>query len=303
LDRLVGGEIEGMVDGLARTHSRALADNPDGTALVAEALREALHLGLDAGCRRVGRPSRDLDYGRSDAWERWQRERDRSPERGAWPADLERSAPEVIARARELVAAAGTELGLRRRARNSLADAGAQAAEAGAALARALTEPSEVPETPRAATGAALGDPQPDGTVRVAVASNQAEAELLQGVLAGADIPSTWRRTGGDLPHLLAGGYREIYVPAKAAEQAQALLGTFAAAPPDREPEPTRRIGLERTGIRLAGKLTAALIAASSLGGVALWLFTSDAVGALVLLAVLVIAVAIVVWSERSGSA
>ena len=35
------------------------------------------------------------------------------------------------------------------------------------------------------------------------MAANQAEAELLQGVLTDAGIPSNWRRTGGDLPELL----------------------------------------------------------------------------------------------------
>jgi hypothetical protein len=142
------------------------------------------------------------------------------------------------------------------------------------------------------------------GTVRVAVAANQAEAELLQGVLADAEIPSTWRRTGGDLPDLLAAGYREIYVPAAAADEAQALLATLEAVPADDEPVPTRRIGLERTGLRLIGKVAAALVVASPPASVALGLVTENAVlGIVVFLAMLVAAGAAVLWSERAGRA
>jgi hypothetical protein len=246
----------------------------------------------------------ELDYGASDGWERWRAERARSPEGREWPADLEAIAPDALARARELLVDAGTELGLRRRALPRFAEAGARAADAGVALARALTAPSPVPERPTSATSAELGAPQPDGTVRVAVAANQAEAELLQGVLADAEIPSTWRRTGGDLPDLLAAGYREIYVPAAAADEAQALLATLEAVPADDEPEPTRRIGLERTGLRLIGKVAAALVVASLLASVVLGLVTENAVlGIVVFLAMLVAAGAAVLWSERAGRA
>jgi hypothetical protein len=247
-DRLVAREVERVREELERAHARALADNPEGNALLAGALRDALLLGLEAGCRRAGRSVDELDYGASDGWERWRAERARSPEGREWPADLEAIAPDALARAREL-----------------LVDA---------------------------------------GTVRVAVAANQAEAELLQGVLADAEIPSTWRRTGGDLPDLLAAGYREIYVPAAAADEAQALLATLEAVPADDEPEPTRRIGLERTGLRLIGKVAAALVVASPLASVALGLVTENAVlGIVVFLAMLVAAGAAVLWSERAGRA
>jgi hypothetical protein len=302
-DRLVGREVGRVREELERAHPRALSENPEGNALVAGALRDALRLGLEAGCRRAKTPVDELDYGHPDAWERWQGERARSPEGLGWPGELEATTPDAVAAARELVADPGADLGLRRRALRRFADAGAEVAEAGAALARALTAPSPVPEAPATATSAALGAPQPDGSVRVAMAANQAEAELLQGVLADAGIPSTWRRTGGDLPDLLAAGYREIYVPAAAADQAQALLATLEdSSPADDEPEPTRRIGLERTGLRLIGKWAAALVVASLVASTVLGVVTDNAaLGIALFLAILVAAGAAVLWSERAG--
>jgi hypothetical protein len=303
-DGLIGREAEAVVDSLSRGHPRTLADNPDGVALLGDAVRRAIRLGLDAGCERAGRAPVELDFGRADAWERWQRQRDRTPEARAWPAELAATDPGVVADARELLVAAGRELGMHGRSSRAVGDAGAQAAEAGAALARALAEPAPVPGAPPSGTVAPLGAVQPDGTVRVAVAANQAEAELLQGVLEDAGIPSTWRRTGGDLPELLAAGYREIYVPAAAAGDAQALLATLETPDSEQDPAPTRRIGLERTGLRLIGKATAILVVVSILISVAVGLVTDEpTLGLVALLAILAAGVAILVWSERAGRA
>jgi hypothetical protein len=301
-DGLVGREADAVVDSLSRAHPRALADNPDGVALLGEAVREAIGLGLDAGCEHAGRAVGELDFGQAEAWERWQRQRDRTPEARAWPAELAATEPRVVAHARELLVAAGRELGLHGRSSRALGDMGEQAAEAGAALARSLAEPSPVPEAPQSATAAPVGEVQSDGTVRVAVAANQAEAELLQGVLTDAGIPSNWRRTGGDLPQLLAAGYREIYVPAAAAGEAQALLATLETPDAEPDPAPTRRIGLERTGLRLIGKATAILVVVSILISVAVGLATDEpGLGLVALLAILVAGIAVLVWSERAG--
>jgi len=63
--------------------------------------------------------------------------------------------------------------------------------------------------------------------VRVATARNQAEAELLEGILLEEGIPSLVRRTGGfDVPDFLASGPRELLVPAAGAELAREVLGT-----------------------------------------------------------------------------
>jgi hypothetical protein len=134
------------------------------------------------------------------------------------------------------------------------------------------------------------------------VAANQSEAEFLQGVLADAGIPSNWRRTGGDLPELLAAGYREIYVTEAAAGEAQALLATLETPDQEQDAEPTRRIGLERTGLRLFGKAAVVLFVAAILVGVVLGLVTEEPVLGLVALGVLLVAgAAILVWSERAA--
>jgi hypothetical protein len=270
-DSLIGREADAIVESLTCSHPRELRGNPDGVELLAAAVRDAIRLGLDAGSQHAGRPVEELDFGQAEAWALWQRRRDRAPEVRAWPAELAATEPRVVAHARELLVDAGRELGMHGRPSRALGGAGEQAAEAGAALARALAEPpSPVDGAPRSATAAPVGDVQPDGTVRVAVAANQAEAELLQGVLTDAGIPSNWRRTGGDLPELLAAGYREIYVPEGAAGEAQALLATLETADSEQDAAPTRRIGLERTGLRLIGKVAAVLVIAGILVGVVL---------------------------------
>jgi hypothetical protein len=300
-EALIGREADAVVDALRRAHPRALEDNPDGLELIGEAVRRAIGLGLHAGCKRAGRAAGELDYGRADAWESWQRQRERTLESTAWPAELGATAPEVVEEARYLLAAAGAELGLRGRWSRTLRHAGGQAAEAGAALARALVEPSPAFEAPRGATAAPLGAIQPDGSVRVAVAANQAEAELLQGVLADAGIPSTWRRTGGDLPELLAAGYREIYVPADAAGEAQALLATVETSESEPDVAPTRRIGLEHTGLRLIGKVTIIIFVAGFLISLAVgWAVDEPGIGLAVLAAILIAGLALLVWSERA---
>src|SRR4051794_16511596 len=49
--------------------------------------------------------------------------------------------------------------------------------------------------------------------VRVAHGSNQAEAELIQGLLRVEGVPSVVRRSAGfDVPDFLAGGPREVLV-------------------------------------------------------------------------------------------
>jgi len=98
-DRLVAREVERVREVLQRAHPRALADNPEGNASVAGALRDALRLGLEAGCRRAGTPSAELDYGHHDAWDRWQHEQARSPEGLGWPSELDAIAPDAVAAA------------------------------------------------------------------------------------------------------------------------------------------------------------------------------------------------------------
>jgi hypothetical protein len=63
------------------------------------------------------------------------------------------------------------------------------------------------------------------GLVRVAGARNQAEAELVQGMLLEEGVPSLMRRSGGfDVPDFLASGPRDILVPASGVAAARDIL-------------------------------------------------------------------------------
>ena len=61
--------------------------------------------------------------------------------------------------------------------------------------------------------------------VRVAVATNQAEAELFQSILIDEGVPSMLRRSAGfDVPDMLAAGPRDIMVPASGEAAARSAL-------------------------------------------------------------------------------
>jgi hypothetical protein len=71
--------------------------------------------------------------------------------------------------------------------------------------------------------------------VRVATAQNQPEAELLQGLLLEAGVPSLVRRAGGfDVPDFLAAGPREILVPQGGEATAREVLAAPAGRPVSR---------------------------------------------------------------------
>jgi hypothetical protein len=99
--------------------------------------------------------------------------------------------------------------------------------------------------------------------VTVAGARNQAEAELIQGMLLEEGIPSILRRTAGfDVPDFLAAGPRDVLVPAAGAEAAQELLVTSDMAPTRRtEPDRPLRRALVLTTVILAVGGATALVA------------------------------------------
>src|SRR5918999_2745056 len=73
--------------------------------------------------------------------------------------------------------------------------------------------------------------------VRVAGGRNQAEAELIQGLLLEEGVPSMLRRTAGlDVPDFLAGGPRDVLVAESAVRAARQMLLETDLAP--REPGP-----------------------------------------------------------------
>jgi hypothetical protein len=100
--------------------------------------------------------------------------------------------------------------------------------------------------------------------VRVATAQNQPEAELVQGLLLEAGVPSLVRRSGGfDVPDFLAAGPRDILVPRGGEDAARAVLGTEAGAPVRPLPRrPTRR------WVRVLAFVLAALVLALVATGV-----------------------------------
>lgn len=66
-----------------------------------------------------------------------------------------------------------------------------------------------------------------ENLVRVAVAKNGPEGELLEGLLKEAGIPTLLVRSGGfDVPDYLAAGPRDVMVPAEAEAKAREVLGT-----------------------------------------------------------------------------
>lgn len=66
--------------------------------------------------------------------------------------------------------------------------------------------------------------------IRVAVARNLSEAELIKGVLLEQGIPSLIRRTAGfDVPDFLAAGPRDVLVPEAGIAEARSLLSEVDA--------------------------------------------------------------------------
>jgi hypothetical protein len=61
--------------------------------------------------------------------------------------------------------------------------------------------------------------------VKVAFARNQAEAEMIQGLLLEGDIPSVLKRSRGfDAPEFMAAGPNDVFVDSSHAQQAKTLL-------------------------------------------------------------------------------
>lgn len=229
----------GEVAWLERELRRALEDNHEGQALLLTAVERAVTLGMR------GWGSTDFDgLATDDLWGLWQARRQLTPEAERWPELLGaaggRDAARVLDEAEAVLLDAGAELGMigalgGRRARRVLADVGRQSAEAGASLAYVLSAPSPAAAAsappPRAVPAEPMRIQPIENAVKVATAGNLAECELLQGLLAEAGIPSSWRRAGMDIPELLAAGDRDIFVPAAAAEEARVALAVVTDAP------------------------------------------------------------------------
>ncbi|MBA3264141.1 MAG: DUF2007 domain-containing protein [Thermoleophilaceae bacterium] len=96
--------------------------------------------------------------------------------------------------------------------------------------------------------------------VRVAGGRNQAEAELIQGLLLEEGVPSLLRRTAGfDVPDFLAAGPRDVLVPEAGAAAARELLHEADLGPTAGAAEPPNPIKL--VAVIALGGAGAALIA------------------------------------------
>jgi hypothetical protein len=95
--------------------------------------------------------------------------------------------------------------------------------------------------------------------VKVAYASDEAEAELLQGLLRTAEVGSVLRRSPGfDVPEFLAAGPRDVLVAASDVPAARDVLREVDPG----EPEPAPTPGADRPSRVVAGVLIAAAIVA-----------------------------------------
>jgi hypothetical protein len=93
---------------------------------------------------------------------------------------------------------------------------------------------------------------------RVAGGRNQAEAELIQGILLEEGIPSLLRRTRGfDVPDFLAAGPRDVLVPESGYETAHELLSDHELAA--QAPQPGQLPGTGSPA-RLAAGLAASAV-------------------------------------------
>jgi hypothetical protein len=97
--------------------------------------------------------------------------------------------------------------------------------------------------------------------VRVIGASNQAEAEMIQGMLLEEGVPSLLRRAlGSDVPDFLAAGRRDVLVPASGLVTAREVLLQ------------AEMISETPTSSTAAGRVLAGLLAAVVLVGLVVWI-------------------------------
>src|SRR4051812_15259562 len=103
--------------------------------------------------------------------------------------------------------------------------------------------------------------------VKVAAGRNQAEAELIQGLLLEEGVPSMLKRSRGfDVPDMLAAGPRDVLVPRSGAEAAREVL---LQAELLQEPSGARADGIDRPS-----RVLAVLLATVALVAVVAWFGT-----------------------------
>jgi hypothetical protein len=95
------------------------------------------------------------------------------------------------------------------------------------------SDPEALPESERHERARKIRPQYAEGPLmKVVGARNQAEAELLQGMLLEEGVPSLMRRSGGfDVPDFLASGPRDILVPSSGVAAAREILQLPDQAP------------------------------------------------------------------------
>jgi hypothetical protein len=128
-------------------------------------------------------------------------------------------------------------------------------------LVRASAQPLEAPLSEAHGRARKINPVYTEGElVRVAGGRNQAEAELIQGMLLEEGVPSVLRRSAGfDVPDFLAAGPRDVLVPEAGASAAREVLLQSGMAPSNRAaPRPNP---LKLAAVVLAGAGLTALVA------------------------------------------
>ena len=112
-------------------------------------------------------------------------------------------------------------------------------------LVRSGAEPLEAPLSEAHGRARKIDPAFTEGElVRVAGGRNQAEAELIQGLLLEWGVPSILRRSAGfDVPDFLAAGPRDVLVPSAGAETAREVLLQADMAPTTGERRATPAAG------------------------------------------------------------
>jgi hypothetical protein len=111
--------------------------------------------------------------------------------------------------------------------------------------------------------------------VKIAFARTQPEAEMLQGLLAEADIPSLLKRSAGfDNPDFLPSGPRDVFVSQAHAKRARQLLADVLVEEGDEvaELEEERRLARGETGVTPPAQLAFWIVVVALGGCLVAWL-------------------------------
>jgi hypothetical protein len=135
-------------------------------------------------------------------------------------------------------------------------------------LVRPCGEPLEAPLSDAHGRARKIDPALTEGElVRVAGGRNQAEAELIQGLLLEWGVPSILRRSAGfDVPDYLAAGPRDVLVPESGAETAREVLLQADLAPTTGDRSRPRPLVLAAVVV-LGGAGTALIAWLASQGG------------------------------------